>query len=313
MRRALILAGLGVALVVLALWLGGGLNALKAWAEASARAVQREMAAAVRALVAGQAGALAGLLALCFGYGVFHAAGPGHGKLLVGSYGLARRVPVARLAGIALASSLAQSTVAVGLVLVLVMAFGWARKSVEGLAEAIFLPLSHGLIAALALWLMARGLRGLRAAHLAAKAGPIRLPGQRGAGQGGVAHPPGCACGDSHGPSLRQIEAADSPRAALALIAAIALRPCSGALFLLVIAWQTGILVQGILGVYAMGLGTALVTLAVAVLAGWSREGALAAMPARMLPALERGQALVELMAGAIILAVALPLLAASL
>ena len=308
MRRALILAGLGVALVVLALWLGGGLDALKAWAEASARAVQREMAAAVRALVAGQAGALAGLLALCFGYGVFHAAGPGHGKLLVGSYGLARRVPVARLAGIALASSLAQSTVAVGLVLVLVMAFGWARKSVEGLAEAIFLPLSHGLIAALALWLMARGLRGLRAAHLAAKAGPIRLPGQ-----GGAAHPPGCACGDSHGPSLRQIEAADSPRAALALIAAIALRPCSGALFLLVIAWQTGILVQGILGVYAMGLGTALVTVAVAVLAGWSREGALAAMPARMLPALERGQALVELMAGAIILAVALPLLGTSL
>ena len=308
MRRALIAAGLGVALVMLALWLGGGLDALKAWAEAGARAVQREMAAAVRALVAGQAGALGGLLALCFGYGVFHAAGPGHGKLLVGSYGLARRVPVWRLAGIALASSLAQSTVAVGLVLVLVMAFGWARASVEGLAEAIFLPLSHGLIAALALWLIWRGLRGLRAAHLAAKAGPIRLPGQ-----GGAAHPPGCACGESHGPSLRQIEAADSPRAALALIAAIALRPCSGALFLLVIAWQTGILASGILGVYAMGLGTALVTVAVAVLAGWSREGALAALPARALPLLERGQALVELMAGAIILAVALPLLVASL
>lgn len=308
MRRALILAGLAVALAVLALWLGGGLSALRVWAEAGAREVQREMAAAVRALVAGQAGALAGLLALCFGYGVFHAAGPGHGKLLVGSYGLARRVPLARLAVIALASSLAQSTVAVGLVLGLVMAFGWARASVEGLAEALFLPLSHGLIAALALWLMARGLRGLRAAHLAAKAGPIRLPGQ-----GGAAHPPGCACGQSHGPSLRQIEAADSPRAALALIAAIALRPCSGALFLLVIAWQTGILAQGILGVYAMGLGTALVTVAVAVLAGWAREGALAALPARLLPGLERGQALVEVMAGAVILAVALPLLVASL
>ena len=306
MRRALILSGLGVALVVLALWLGGGIDALRVWAEAGAREVQREMAAAVRALVAGQAGALAGLLALCFGYGVFHAAGPGHGKLLVGSYGLARRVPVLRLAGIALASSLAQSTVAVGLVLGLVMAFGWARASVEGLAEALFLPLSHGLIAALALWLIWRGLRGLRAAHLAAKAGPIRLPGQAG-------HPPGCACGQSHGPSLRQIEAADSPRAALALIAAIALRPCSGALFLLVIAWQTGILAAGILGVYVMGLGTALVTVAVAVLAGWSREGALAALPARALPSLERGQALVEVMAGAIILAVALPLLVASL
>ena len=306
MRRALILAGLAVALVLLALWLGGAFGALRVWAEAGAREVQREMAAAVRALVAGQAGALGGLLALCFGYGVFHAAGPGHGKLLVGSYGLAWRVPVWRLAGIALASSLAQSTVAAGLVLILVMVFGWARVSVEGLAEAIFLPLSHGLIAALALWLIWRGLKGLRAAHLAAKAGPIRLPGQGG-------HSPGCACGDSDGPSLQQIEAANSPRAALALIAAIALRPCSGALFLMVIAWQTGILAQGILGVYAMGLGTALVTVAVAVLAGWSREGALAALPARFLPALERGQSLVELMAGAIILAIALPLLVASL
>ena len=306
MRRALILAGLGVALVVAALWLGGGLEALRRLAEASARAVQRDLAAAVRALVAGQPGAMVGLLALCFAYGVFHAAGPGHGKLLIGGYGLARRVPVLRLAGLALASSLAQASVAVGLVLILALAFGWARQGIEGVAETLFLPISHALILALGGWLIWRGLRGLRAARQAEAAGPIRLPGQG-------PHGPDCACGQAHGPSLAQMAEANSPREAAALILAIALRPCSGALFLLIVTWQMGILPAGIAGVYAMGLGTALVTGGVALLAGWSRAGAWAAMPAAWGLLLRRGQPLVEMLAGLIIAAVAAPLVWSSL
>ena len=82
MRRALTLAGLGLALVLAALWLSGAFDALSGWIGAAQRATQDRLAAAVRALRAGEPGAVAGLLAVCFGYGVLHAAGPGHGARL---------------------------------------------------------------------------------------------------------------------------------------------------------------------------------------------------------------------------------------
>lgn len=266
LRRGLALAGLAVALLLAALWTSGALVGLRHWAEAGARGVQQDMAGAVRAIANGQAGALVGLLAVSFGYGFFHAAGPGHGKLLIGSYGMARRVPLLRLAGLAFVSSLAQATVAVVMVYAFVLALGWARTRLVDLSDAVFLPLSSLAVAGIGIWLVIRGLRGLRRATLDHH------------DHHDHDHGPDCGCGHAHGPTVAQVEQARGWRDTLALIGGVAVRPCSGALFLLILTFQMGIGAAGVAGAFAMGLGVAVVTVAVAVLAVWSREGVLAGL-----------------------------------
>ena len=105
LKRSLLSLGALLALILLALWLSGGLLALERWVIEAQRAIQNELAAGVRAIKQGRPGALFALLAVCFSYGVLHAAGPGHGKVLIGGYGMGRRVAFWSLASISLAAS----------------------------------------------------------------------------------------------------------------------------------------------------------------------------------------------------------------
>lgn len=86
------LAGLVLAVLLTAFWAIGGFWELDFIARAALRQVQNALAHSLRAIRAGDAGAWAGLLGICFAYGFLHAAGPGHGKMLIGGYGVARRV-----------------------------------------------------------------------------------------------------------------------------------------------------------------------------------------------------------------------------
>ncbi|MFN4155371.1 MAG: nickel/cobalt transporter [Paracoccaceae bacterium] len=298
--RGLALAGLGVALALAGLWASGAMEPLARWAFAQQRAVQEALAQAVRALRGGQPGAWSALMAVCFAYGFFHAVGPGHGKAVIGGYGMARRVRFRTLAGLALASSLAQAAVAVVLVAGGAFALGWTRPRMEGFAETAMMPVSHALVAGLGLWLVWRGARALAVRRVVAGAGHDHH-------DHGHYHDDACGCGHAHGPSVEQVAQVTSLRDAAVLIGAIAMRPCSGALFLLILTFAMGIPWAGVVGTFAMGLGTATVTVMVGGLAFWAREGALAALPgaglARVLPG-------VELVAGAVIAAVSLMLLA---
>ena len=296
MRRVMMLGGLGVAAALVALWLAGGFDALGRAAAEAQRALQAPLAGAVRAVKAGEPAAWAGLLAVCFGYGVVHAAGPGHGKFVIGGYGIARRVPLARLSVVALAASLAQAGVAVALVYAGVLALGWTRERLVGLADGALAVVSWGAIGVLGLWLVWRGVRGVRR-------------------QGGAGHHhhhehhqdhdhgPDCGCGHAHGPSVAEVTEAKGWRDTLALVGGVAVRPCSGALFLLILTFQMGIGAAGVAGAFAMGLGVAVVTVGVAALAVWSREGALEGLGEarvwRVLP-------WVEMAGGAVIAAFAL-------
>ncbi|MCZ8150980.1 MAG: hypothetical protein O9292_01070 [Rhodobacteraceae bacterium] len=311
MRRVLTLAGIGVAALLGLLWLSGGVDSLARAAAEAQRALQAPLAGAVRAVQAGQPAAWVGLMVICFGYGVVHAAGPGHGKFVIGGYGVARRVPVLRLSLVALAASLAQAGVAVALVYAGVLALGWTREQMVGLAEGALAAASWGVIVVLGLWLVWRGARGLlrqgRAAQgKAVQAGHHHHHYHDHHHEHHHDHGPDCGCGHAHAPSAAEVAEARTWRDTLALIGSVAIRPCSGALFLLILTFQMGIGAAGVAGAFAMGLGVAVVTIGVAGLAVWSREGVLAGLgEARVWKVLP----VIEIAGGAMIAALAIGML----
>lgn len=278
MRRLIVIVGLGAGVLMLALWLSGGFALIEAEARAAQRAFQTALATPLRELKAGKGGAFAALLALAFGYGLAHAVGPGHGKVLIGGYALGSRAGLAKLVGLSLAASLAQATFAVLLVYAGIWAIGWGRDQLQGVAENWFAPLSALTIAVLGLWLAGRGLRHLRQAAASANrdmsTADHHAPHDHHTTHDHHDHP--CAhCNHAHGPSADDVAAVQDWRAAAVLVGGIAIRPCTGALFLLILTWQMGIAVAGIAGAYAMGLGTAVITIAAALGALALREGLL--------------------------------------
>lgn len=267
--RTLLLIGLAVVAALAAwLWLFGGAEEIARRGAEGQQAAQQAMAGALRALRTGEPGALAGLWGVAFAYGFFHAAGPGHGKLLIGGYGAGTRVPALRLSALAIASSLAQGAAAVVLVYGGVWAFSLTRQQLTGAAEAWLAPASYAAVGLIGLWLVWRGAARLWRLRPAPELAP--------AGHGHIHDHDHACCGHSHGPTPEEAARVTGWRDAAALIGAVALRPCTGALFLLVLTWRMDLVWQGIGGVAAMALGTASVTVAVALASVTAREGVLA-------------------------------------
>lgn len=292
-----VIVGLALAAIAaLAFWLWGmgGADDLSRWAASGQRDVQNAMAGLLRRLRGGDPAALGGLMAVCFAYGFFHAAGPGHGKLLIGGYGVGRRVPLLRLSGLAVASSIAQALTAIAMVYAGVLLLDVTRTQMVDTAERVLAPASFAMVALVGLWLMLRGLRRFRAGPGAGHHQHHEHDHEHGAE---------CGCGHAHGPTPEQAAEVRSLRDAVVLIGAVAIRPCTGALFLLILTWQMEIRMAGILGALVMGLGTASVTVAVAILSVVLREGTLLQLGggARSLRALS----LIEIAAGAVVAVVA--------
>ncbi len=309
--KALALALGCIALCLSIWWLAQGFLApLVDWAAGHQRSFQNKIAGSLRALRAGEPGAIMALMLVCFAYGFFHAIGPGHGKVLVGGYGLARKTPWLRLSGVALLSSLGQAVTAVVLVYGAITLLQLGRDSLIGVAEKTMAPISYGAICAIGLWLLLRGLRKLwRNASVSSQVshGHAHSHDQAHSHASPHAHDHShthshdhgasevCSeCGHRHGPSLEEVSGLQNWKEALVLIAGIAIRPCTGALFVLVITWQMGIALAGIAGAFAMALGTALVTITVGLAALGLRGGALALFArsgrtAQFVPILEVG------------------------
>ncbi len=305
MRIAGLVLLAGIAALAIWLWPMGGMDDLSRWAAEEQRDVQNAMAGLLRRLRGGDPAALGGLLGLCFAYGFFHAAGPGHGKLLIGGYGVGRRVPLMRLSVLAVASSLAQAASAIAMVYAGVLVLDLTRAQMVDTAERVLAPASYGMVALVGLWLLFRGTRRI----WRERAVPHAHHDHDHAHDHDHGH--GCGCGHAHGPTPEQAAGVHSLRDALVLVGAVAVRPCTGALFVLILTWQMDIRMAGILGALAMGLGTASVTVAVAILSVILREGTLMQLGggARSLRALS----LIEIAAGAVVAVVAVQLALAAI
>lgn len=260
----------------------------------------RQLTAAVRAWQA-DGGAAWTLIGLSFAYGVFHALGPGHGKAVISSYVLANRQTARNGALLALLSSLVQALVAIAMVAALALVFN-ATAAVMNQATRWLELASYALVTLLGAWLVwIKAIRPLLrrrpAPAMAVTAAPtsvasapvlkgaaaLRAIGVRASAPHGHAvapaqphdhdhdhvhaHHDDCGCGHAHVPPPDQVAGPLSWRRAWSAIFAVGLRPCSGALIVLVFALSQGFFLAGVASALAMGLGTGLTVAALACLA----------------------------------------------
>ncbi len=251
---------------------GFGFDRLIAWTAAAQTQFYDGLTSALRQV--GESGtALGTLLLLSLAYGIAHAAGPGHGKVVISSYMLASGDTARRGAMLALGASLVQATVAVALVAVLAGLFGVSRAFLTD-ATITLERFSYVLIVGLGAYLVWRTVKGLipSSVQLAPAGHPTDHHHHH---RDHAAHPDphhvhhdGCGCDHAHMPGAHDVEQSKGFGPSLALILAAGARPCTGALLVLVLAMSQGLLWAGTLSAYVMGLGTAITVGTLAVFAG---------------------------------------------
>jgi nickel/cobalt transporter (NicO) family protein len=264
----------------------------------------REMSSTIRAAKS-DGSAVWTLLAISFAYGIFHAAGPGHGKAVISSYLVANEETARRGIVLSFLSALMQSLVAVLIVGVGAWLLNVTAKTMCG-AERVIEIASYALIAAFGLrlvWTKGGGfIRALQSS--AGRSAPQLAPVMAHAGAPGhhdhnhdhhdhdhhghahahVAHaghdhdhvhghPHDHGhvhdehCGHSHGPEPGELAGPGGWRRGFGAIFAVGIRPCSGAILVLVFALAQGLFWAGVAATFVMGLGTAITVATIAVIA----------------------------------------------
>ncbi len=268
---------------------GGAEGGITGWLLAEQSQLTHLMAAKVHALH-GDPSAAWGLIALGLAYGVFHAAGPGHGKTLIASYMLANDRSLRRGVVMALMAALLQAVVAVALVgaagLVLNAtasemnrAADWLQAGSAAGVAVIGLWLSWRKGAALIVALRRRFDRARALASVPTYAGVAwRAPARSLSAAAFRAAPPG-AIGLADNccvlPDASTLGGAFSWRGAAGTVIAAGARPCSGAILVLVFGLAQGLFLAGIAATFAMALGTAVTTGALAWMAVFAKSVAI--------------------------------------
>lgn len=252
------------------------------------------------------------LVVASFIYGILHAVGPGHGKAVISSYMLADKETLRRGIFLSFLSSLIQALSAITLIGGLYAAASATGLQTKW-AEAWLETLSWGAVALLGAWLTFKQLwpmfaSGRRAApagdlpttHLHTTATAGNDHGHSGHGHDhdhGHSHAAHASCGHDHShvhshecghdhvhdehcghahlPGPEELKGDLSWSRALAIAFSIGMRPCTGALLVIIFAATQGMIWAGILATFAMAFGTALTVSALAAISVGSRNLAI--------------------------------------
>jgi ABC-type nickel/cobalt efflux system permease component RcnA len=236
----------------------GLMNRAVAWVWTKQRQFHRRLTSELGGLTEKQGSALV-LVLVSFLYGIFHAAGPGHGKAVLTTYLLTHGRELRRGVAMASATALMQGTTAVVLVYGLILAAGWLPRETHSAVDWTE-RLSFLLVTGVGLFLLWHGVRGVWRS--------LRKPHS-------TEHT-GCKHNPLESIQPMQIKQTRSWRAFFGVVLAVGLRPCSGAVLILIFAHAMHIHWAGIAAVAAMSAGTAITVSTLALLAVNARHWALA-------------------------------------
>jgi nickel/cobalt exporter len=208
---------------------------------------------------------------------------------VISSYLVANEETARRGIVLSFASALLQALVAVAIVAVFAWLLSSTAKTMCSAEKAIEIA-SYGLIAAFGARLVwTKGAGFMRA--LQAKPEPAMVVAQHHHDHGhdhghhhdnhhhhhdhahshdhshGDGHVHDEHCGHSHGPTPDQLAGPGGWQRGLGTIFAVGMRPCSGAILVLVFSLAQGLFLAGIAATFVMGLGTAITVATIAVIA----------------------------------------------
>jgi nickel/cobalt transporter (NicO) family protein len=240
------------------------------------------------------------LFGLSFLYGIFHAAGPGHGKAVISSYIVANNETWMRGVVLSFASALLQALVAVAVVGIAAALLS-ASAATMGRAVNIIEIVSYSLIILIGvrlLWVKGRAfLALLQTLHRPVAVGAAVTPrhhhhashhdhGHHDHGHhhdhehhhhehaDNHAHEDASAWGHAHAPEPEELAGPGGWKRGLSTIVAVGLRPCSGAILVLVFALAQGLFWTGVVSTFVMAIGTAITVATIASIAVGARAWA---------------------------------------
>ena len=225
--------------------------------QAMQRDLQESLAAATRLVADNGVRAAWTLIGLSFAYGVLHAAGPGHGKLVISTYVMTHEDAVRRSLTLSVLASLMQGVTVIVIIEVVLAIISASLREATGIASKLEMT-SYALVLVLGLILAGvtarRLVRRARDPHAAQACG---------------------TCGHSHAPDAAHVNDKSSLGALAAVIFSIGLRPCTGAILVLILANVLGLRFTAWAAVFAMSIGTALTVSTIALASVYARKATL--------------------------------------